>query len=476
MTATRVDGFTYKAAPWEHQKAALEFLDDHPAALLDYEMGCGKTKITVDWIANQPAGIHIVICPKKVISVWESEFVKWSAFRYYLLPLSKSSETAKKKAARVDQFIKWNTPRVAHKVIVVNYESAWRAGLREVFLGKQWDTVVLDESHRIKDPQGRASKFCNQLGRKAVRRVCLSGTPLPHSPLDVFGQARFLDPIHFGYSYTRFRARYAVMGGYAVNGRPVQIVGYQNEDELTEKMRKFTIQARTDEVLDLPEAHHIEREIELGARGRKHYTEMERLFLTWVKQGEAVTAANSLVKLLRLQQITSGHLPDENDRLVEVDDQKREHLKEILEDLPPNEKVVVFCRFTADIQNVIRVAQELDRTPAELSGHANDLEKWKTDPKTTVLAAQLQAGKEGISLVEARYAVYYSLGYSLGDYVQSLARIRRPGQEAKRCTYYHLVAKGTIDRKVYQALSSRKAVVDSILDEVRDGNLNGGRA
>ena len=472
MATTIVDDFVFKTKPWAHQRAALEFLNGHRAALLDYEMGTGKTRVLVDWISNQPPGAcHLVLCPKKVIPVWESEFAKWSSSRYWVAALEKSSESAKKKATKVSQLIAWKTPKEGHKVIVVNYESAWRPGLKEVLLGHRWDTVVLDESHRIKDPTGRASKFCSQLGRRSARNICLTGTPLPHSPLDSFAQFRFLDPEVFGHSWTKFRARYAVMGGYAVNGRPVQVVGYRNEGELAEKMGSLTIQARTDDVLDLPDAHHIDREVELGQAGMRAYREMERLFMAYVN-GRTVTATNTLVKLLRLQQITSGYLPGETPgaKPQKIDDSKEGMLREILEDLQETEKVVVFCRFTADIEAVKRVAADLGRRSAELSGQVNDLATWKADPGITILAAQVQAGKEGISLVEARYAIYYSIGYSLGDFIQSLARIRRPGQ-GHRCTYYHLIAKGTIDRKVYKALQKRKVVVDAILDDIREGKV-----
>ncbi len=465
-TATK--DFRYKVKPWEHQAVALDYLSEHPAALLDYEMGTGKTKIVVDWIANQAgSGRHLIICPKKVIQVWIDEMEKWFEGQYWILGFTKKSETAKIKAIHLQAFLAGGARVGGHRVVVINYESAWRADMRNALLKPLWDTVVLDESHRIKDPKGRASKFCAMLGRRALQRMCLSGTPLPHSPLDVYAQARFLDPEVYGPSWTQFRARYAILGGFVgPRGRPVQVVGYKNEDDLARRMATFTIQARTDDVLDLPEAHHIQRNVELSPAGLKHYQEMERLFITFV-EGAAVTAANALVKLLRLQQITSGFLTTEDGKLEQVDTGKEDTLIEILEDLPPGEKVVVFCRFTSDIKAVLKAAEFVGRKAAELSGQVNELEKWKAYPDITVLAAQIQAGKEGISLVEARYAIYYSIGYSLGDYIQSLARIRRPGQKARRCVYYHLVAKGTIDVTVYSALAKRKVVVDAVLDDVR---------
>jgi len=463
-----VEQFTFLTKPWAHQVAALEFLSSNSAVLLDYEMGTGKTKIAVDWISNQVPGNHVIICPKKVIDVWASEFEAHCPVTHYLLTLSKT-QTARKKADAVLQLLDWSPREPGPKVVVVNYETAWRSYMREVLLGAKWDSVILDESHRIKDPRGRASRFCLELGvrvKSSGRRICLTGTPLPHSPLDAFAQARFLDKEIFGLSFSRFRAHYAIMGGHCVNGRPVQILGFQNQDELSARLGRVTIAARTDEVLDLPDAHHISRPVTLSNAGLRHYKNIEKLFITWVKD-EEITASNALVKLLRLQQITSGHLPKEGGGHETIDTSKRDALEEILSDLPSSEKVVVFCRFTADVAEVKAVAEEVGRKAAELSGRVNELELWKKDAGTTILASQIQAGKEGISLVEARYAIYYSLGFSLGDYIQSLARIRRPGQKACRCVYYHLVASGTVDEKVYTALQKRRDVVESILDDMR---------
>ena len=66
----------------------------------------------------------------------------------------------------------------------------------------------------------------------------------------------------------------------------------------------------------------------------------------------------------------------------------------------------------------------------------------------------------------ARYAIYYSLGFSLGDYSQSMARLHRPGQ-THPAEYINLLASGTIDETVMDALARRAAVIDHILEEVR---------
>ena len=86
--------------------------------------------------------------------------------------------------------------------------------------------------------------------------------------------------------------------------------------------------------------------------------------------------------------------------------------------------------------------------------------------EATVLAVQIQSGGEGIDLTRAAYCAYYSIGHSLGDYDQSLARIHRPGQ-TRPVVYYHLTASATVDVAVYDALDKKRNVIDAVLASLR---------
>ena len=135
-----------------------------------------------------------------------------------------------------------------------------------------------------------------------------------------------------------------------------------------------------------------------------------------------------------------------------------------MSDLPVTEPVVVFCRFRADLEEVRAAAAELGRPYAEVSGTTKELERWQAGD-ATILGVQIQSGGLGIDCTRAAYAFYYSLGFSLGDYEQSLARLRRPGQT--RCVrYYHLVARHTVDEQVYAALRDRRVVVDAVMEKL----------
>ena len=79
-----------------------------------------------------------------------------------------------------------------------------------------------------------------------------------------------------------------------------------------------------------------------------------------------------------------------------------------------------------------------------------------------MLAVQIQAGGLGLDLTAARYCVYYSLG----DYLQSIARLHRPGQKGL-VDYIHLVAAASIDEIIVDALEAKEDVINRIL-ETRD--------
>jgi len=344
-------------------------------------------------------------------------------------------------------------------VVVINYDSAWRSPFAEWALKQKWDLVVADEIHRCKAPGGKASRFLARLGHAARFRLGLSGTPMPHSPLDVYAYFRFIDPSIFGWSFHKFRQHYAVMGGYQNH----QVVDYRNLDELNRKFYSVTYACGKD-VLDLPAEVHITYTCQLGAEARKVYRSLERDLIAEVQAGE-VTAANALVKLLRLQQITGGYIRTDDGYDVQIDSAKMNLLRDVLEDIAPDEPVVVFCRFHKDLEAVNRVADETGRRSLEFSGRVDELKRWQLG-EAPVLAVQIDSGGVGVDLTRARYAIYYSLGFSLGSYEQSLARIHRPGQ-TRPVEYIHLLAEGTVDEKVMAALTRRADVVNTVLQQIK---------
>ena len=239
-------------------------------------------------------------------------------------------------------------------------------------------------------------------------------------------------------------------------------------------MYSIAFRVRTDEVLDLPPTMDQVVPVTMSPKARKIYDELEEEFVTAlegdIETGKVVTASNSLVKLLRLQQITGGWLiPDGHTTAMQIDKGKVNALSDLLEDMG-DEPVVIFCRFTADLGAVREVCSKLGLSYGEISGKADDLAAFQGGERQ-VLGCQIRSGSMGIDLTRSRYTVYYSNTYSLGDYEQSRARVHRPGQ-TRPVTYYHLLAKGTVDESIFKSLQAKAELVDLVVDIMRKRGRN----
>lgn len=449
-----------KTEPWAHQRRAYWFVstlwggESHPkagGAMLFLAMGTGKSKIVVDLIQNFRLKRVLILCPKKVVDVWPAQFKQHSVKNPTVAALKDGSNLLRtKRAQQVMRTVRGN----ACAVVVINYDSARNDPFREWSLNQTWDLIVYDESHKIKAAGGATSRYCATVSRRATFRLALTGTPLPHSPLDIYGQFRAIDSSIFGTSDARFKAHYAIVGGFENR----MVIGYKNKEEYNRRFYSRAIKVEKD-VLDLPPFQHIRPPdiayAELGTQARNHYSELENDFITELDSG-VVNASNALVQLLRLHEIAGGWLAGEK-----IDTGKEELLEELLEGIDENEQVVVFALFRKELQVIHEVSARLERHSLELSGTRDELRQWQ-DGVAPILAVQIQAGGMGIDLTMARYCIYYSKGFSLGDYEQSLARVHRPGQKHP-VSYYHLLTKGTVDSKIERALIARKQVVTAIL-------------
>lgn len=447
--------------------------------MLAMQMGTGKTRVAIHLLDEVwQLWTGLVLCPKSVVPVWPAEFVKHVTTREWRVwPSGPEIRTAMKHtvARRVASMLDARAAAYDARqpfLAVVNYEAAHQGKMAEELARLRWQVLILDEVHRIKAPAGITSRFCSRLADRIPRRLGLTGTPMPHGPLDVYAQTRALDKRVFGVSNALFRAKYARLGGYG--GK--EVVGYQNLDELHAKLYSIAFRVRADEVLQLPELTEVTRTCELGTEGRRAYNAMAAALRVELEAG-TLTAANGMVKLLRLAQITGGCV-NVDGRAVHVDHAKADLLGEVLEDLAPfepgepREPIVIFAHFHSELDAAHRVAAAAGLKTAELSGRRNELAEWQAGA-APILVVQESAGGLGVDMTRARYAVYFSHGWSLGDFEQSRARLHRPGQE-RPVTIVHLVAGDTVDEVVLRALARKQRVVDHVVDDLRMGGKRRG--
>lgn len=431
----------------------------------------GKSKVAVDLIRNREAKRVLIVCPVSVRGVWRRELLKHGDLEALVL----EKGTSKKK---VQQAIEYETLCLVHQkpfIVVVNYETAKSDDFSIWSLKQRWSVVIGDESHRFKSAESKISKYMGELSMEADFRLCLTGTPMPHSPLDLFGQFRFLDAGVFGSSYHRFRSMYAISGPFGAD----HIVGFKNQGQLAERMRMLTYEV-DQSVLDLPAVTQEQRPVTLEPSSLKVYEEMKEDMIAFLEDGGEVTAPNGLVKLLRLAQVTGGFVKGDDEILRELGKEKEGALSDLLEDL--NEPVVVFCRFKHDLDVIRKVTESLSKGQdergkaikkvyGEVSGRQKDLTPHSTMPDNVdVMGVQIQAGGVGIDLTRARVGVYFSVGYSLGEFDQSVARLHRPGQ-TRPVVFYHLVATKTVDEVIYRSLESKREIVQEVISYLRGENL-----
>lgn len=481
---------------WGHQVAAYHWLRGAKAGTakknlgiggLAMGMGTGKTKTLIDFAVNTNVHLAMVLCPASVFGAWRHGVRNHAPQSQPPLICDEKMGSVRDKEKAIRKFFDW-----AHRVgrvegvpwwVVLNYESA---RMMVPFLAHlQWDLIALDESHRAKATSGATHKLIRAIRHTARQRVCLTGTPMPHSPLDVYAQMLFLDSTVFGSSVTVFKKRYTVKGFFN------EVVGWRNKKELSEKINRMWWFCG-DEVLDLPPITITDVPFQLDKIAKRLYRDLWTDFVAEVKPGSLTICDNALVKLLRCQQATCGFLPavdlESKQQEVEIGVERENVLRSLLSDIDPREVVVVFCRYRYDLARVREAVEdrewELNETEngnekkkaemvadgtwqhyrcGEVSGSRKDLtEDARLQPGFAVFAVQVYSGGVGVDFTAAAIAILYSIDYSLGNYDQMLKREHRPGQ-TRAVRVLRIVCEGTVDEAIYQAITDRRNVNEAIL-------------
>lgn len=462
-----------KANPYEHQIKAFGFVCglfgifnapyySRGAALL-MEMGCGKTitSIAVAGALYQFGKINriLIVAPLSILGVWDEEFEKFVDFPYTLTVLKGSSSKKKEQLEEVSD--------KGLQIVVVNYESAWR--LERELLRYNADLILADEGHKIKSAQTSVSKSMHALGDRARYRMLLTGTLITNKEIDVFSQYRFINSDIFGTSFYAFRNRYFDMLGYG-NHTPV-FRKYLREDFL-KKMHSVAYRVTKAECLDLPEITEEIRTVELEPKAMKLYSNLEKESYTQMS-GSEVSAVNVLTRLLRLSQITGGHLTDDEGDDNAVSTAKLDALADIVDSaVAEGKKLVVMARFIPELNDIQELLEKKGIGYSVVRGGVKnrdeEIRRFQEDDDCRVFVGQIAAAGLGITLTAASTMVFYSLDYSMSNFEQAKARIHRVSQK-ENCLYIYLIAKNTVDRKVLRSLRNKVDLAKLLVDDYRRG-------
>jgi len=443
--------YKFKTKPYAHQLTALEKSWDKTEYGYFMEMGTGKSKVLVDNMAMlyDKGRINgaVIVAPKGVYRNWFSQEIP-NHLPSHIQPKMVLWTALTSKTKDKEYQTLFETGHDLH-ILIINVEAlSTKKGLdfAAKFMRCHKTMLAIDESTTIKNPSAKRTKSILSLGKEATYRRILTGSPVTKSPLDLYTQCGFLNSYLLGYdSFYAFRNRYANMIDRNFGGRRVQLIGsYKRLDELADKLKGFSYRVLKDDCLDLPDKVYIRREVDLTDEQSKAYSTMKSAALALLK-GKMATAPHVLTQMMRLHQITCGHLRNDDGTITEIKNNRLKELVNLLEEVEG--KVIIWANYVYDIENIVKVisdefgedsiVQYYGAIPAEQ--RQENIKKFQ-DPDS-----------------KARFFI-------LEKRLQSEDRAHRIGQN-KSVTYVDFIAPKTVDEKIVKALRKKMNIANEIMDE-----------
>jgi SNF2 family DNA or RNA helicase len=480
--------------PWDHQVKAVQLTNArdirgqylHPDLMLIWEMGTGKTRATIDILRSRFADNRrvmrtLILGPIIVVENWRREIAKFSRINPHdVVPLvgSEKKRIREMTDAVLDPATMTNSRA---KILITNYEAMQMKELYAMLQAWAPEVIICDESQRLKNPKSKRAKAVATLAPCARHRYLLSGTPILNSAMDVFQQYLVLDSGKtFGDNFFVFQRQYFEdrnSGMPAQKHFPKWEARRETYEILSHKIYKKAVRVVKSECLDLPPLVRQKLFVELGVDQKRMYEEMKNEYITWVKAHEnspeprAVVAQMALTKALRLQQIASGYAKTEDGTEIPIKDNPRlAALRELLEDHAPEHKIIVWATFKENYRQIAKVCEELKLGYTELHGDVSaseknqNMDRFRSDPGCRVIIANQQAAGIGVNLVESDISIFFSRNFSLEQDLQAEARNYRGGSEQHaKVTRIDLVATGTIDELILEALAGKANIAEQIL-------------
>lgn len=203
---------------WAHQREAVEKLAPLGCGYLAFDMGAGKSRTALALAERWGCRRVLILCPKAVVRVWPKEFAKCGLEGWLVLPLDEG--TVAERAERAAAGFLCAEIDGCGLAVVLNYESTIRDPMGETLAGLEWDLLIADESHRCKSAEGKQSRVLRSIAKRVPHRLCLSGTPMPHSLLDLFPQFEVVDSGVLGTDWWEFRRHHVVTKEQDMRERP----------------------------------------------------------------------------------------------------------------------------------------------------------------------------------------------------------------------------------------------------------------
>lgn len=322
-------------------------------------------------------------------------------------------------------------------MMVINYES-----LHTVMDEQRWDLIICDEAHGMgafPKPSGRAELVAEVIKKCRPMVILLSGTPTPESYSQMYHQVYAIpnNPFAEFKNFYRFCDKYVKLKQRKING--LMVNDYSGGlDTIIKAMEPYTINYTQAEAGFMAETKEEIMEVEMEPMT---YSMIKKLKKDLVIEGkEEIILADTPVKLMmKVHQLCSGTIKFESGNSMILDLSKAKFIKEQFDGC----KIGIFYKFKEEYNALKQIFGD-DLT--------SELSVFEDTNKN--IALQIVSGREGISLRQAEYLVYYNIDFSATSYWQSKDRMTT--KERLENKVYWIFSKGGIEYDIYKAVTKKK--------------------
>ena len=457
----------YRTEPFEYQKEDIKWLINNPNSLNLNMPGLGKTLeliYTAEELHKQKGIEHcLIICGINTLKQnWKREIQTHSNLDCIVIGEKinkKGNITYSSVADRAEQLFQ----PIKEFFVIINIESIRDDLVLSAIKDSKnnFDMLVLDECHKAKSIKSEQGKNLLKLAKIGKYNYGLTGTVLVNSPLDAYAALKFVGREKSNFS--TFKAFYCVID-YMFGHQ--QITGYKNIDMLKETLSKFSIR-RDKSILNLPPKVIVPEYLEMPTSQADFYSDLQNGI---IEEADRVDIKNtSLLGLItRLRQATS--CPSVLSSKA-IDNVKLDRALELIEEITSNnEKVIVYSVFKEPLYKLFNlipggpVPNVLlctgDQSEKEID---ENIEAFQNDPTKKIILCTSQKMGTGLTLTAASYEIFLDSAWTYSEFEQACDRAHRIGSKNTVFIYY-LMAKNTIDERVYKLINTKKDISDYIVD------------
>jgi SNF2 family DNA or RNA helicase len=435
-------------------------------AILADEVGLGKTieagLILKEYMIRGLVKKVLILVPASLVSQWVSELNQ----KFFIPAIGQ------KKSYVWEQC----------DVVVSSIDTAKRAPHRDIIFEQNYDLIIIDEAHKLKNNKTKNYEFVQMLKKKFC--LLLTATPIQNRVEEIFNLVSLLKPGHLG-SQSNFEE--------AFNAKKRSLT---NDEHLRELVNKVMIRNRRgDTGIDWPKRHVKTVPIEFSKEERElydsinHYKRSSNIgsqFSLITLQREACSSREAVFYTLKNMLSKSEESPfvqtlvEELMKKIEAiaTNAKAEKVVELVKEI--NGKVIVFTEYRATQLYLQWFLQQngISSVPFR-GGFKRGKKDWMKElfkNKAQVLIAT-EAGGEGINLQFCQNIINYDLPWNPMRLEQRIGRIHRFGQE-KDVHIYNFAIKDTVEEHIlkllYEKINLFERVIgqlDEILTRLDFGNI-----